>query len=102
MSDTETCEGTKFGGRLDKDSQGRVIVPCGLQGWSHFNDEISVDVVGKCANCLTYEDIALDIDKTRFQKFNVTAPDNVGYTSTVEAKLWNGKLIRVNVNDKLR
>jgi len=91
-------EGSGFGGRLDKDDQGRVIVPCGLQGWSHFDDDISVNVYGasgsKCNDCLTYDDIALDIDKTRFEAFNATAPDNINYTSTVDAKIWNGIKIR--------
>lgn len=97
------CKGTKFGGKLDThEISGKIIVPCGLQGWSHFNDEIIVDVkdsIGatKCINCLTYENIALKIDHDRFELFNATIPENSNeFTHTVNSVVWNDEHIRGN------
>lgn len=90
-SDTEACEETKNVLGVDEDGDGRIIIPCGVQAWSHFNDEITVNVkdsqgVSKCTDCLDNTNIALDIDKNRFDDFNANSTDHDGYTSTVPAE----------------
>jgi len=99
MSDTDNCGGTQFGGQLDNTDAGKIIVPCGLQAWSRFDDEITVDVIAKdgqtkCTDCLDYNDIALELDLDRFVAFNSSLSENSAYTSTVDAKIWNDELIR--------
>lgn len=97
MDDVAECKGTGFGGDLAKNNDGKIIVPCGLQGWSHFNDVINVTIKSssnstKCENCLTYENIALKIDKERLKSFNSDPGD--GFTNTVDNQTWNGHPVR--------
>lgn len=102
LTETTDCEGTSWGGRLDRGQDGKILVPCGLQGWSYFNDIINLTVKDasgntKCDNCLDYDDLALKVDKTRFTK--VVDSNNITFTSIVdEYDSHDGKKIRGQVD----
>lgn len=89
---TESCEDMNFG------EGGKTLYPCGLQGWSYFNDEIVLDVhrgaQKVCSSCLNSADIALQADKDRFKELDVeTLYPNV-YTSTVDELMVGNSHIR--------
>jgi len=97
--EVESCEGNKFGGKLTNGANGGTLVPCGLQGWSHFNDEISLTIKDAAnqetcsSNCLDYSDIALNVDKDRFESVNLTQnPDLTSIASSYNGS--DGTLIR--------
>lgn len=101
--DVESCEGNSWGGELSKGKEGKILVPCGLQGWSYFNDDILLNVRKadgslKCSNCLNYEDIALDVDKDRFTTIGSLDTSDTK-TSMVDAYYTpNGKAVRGEVD----
>lgn len=101
VTETTACEGSTFGVELYKNNQS-TIFPCGLQAWSQFNDNITVNAYSaegseKCKDCLSYENIALDIDKNRLTSLNFSDPANSEFTNVVDETIWNGKSIRGEV-----
>jgi len=75
-SDTSNCNRMKSG------VNGDTLVPCGLQGWSFFNDEISF-----ADNTPIYTNsIAIKPDRNRFKN----VPLKEGQTRTIQDKRING------------
>jgi len=104
VTDTSACEGSNFGVALYKGADDKTLFPCGLQTWSQYNDEIIMNATNadgsvKCnvTECLSYENIALDIDKDRLTSFDYNDPNNDQFTNKVPAQEWNGQGIRGEV-----
>jgi len=71
LDNVEECGDKEYG------TNGKIIVPCGVQSWSYFNDEIEMTVTqqsagGCAASCLDLSNVALGVDKeNRFAKFTI-------------------------------